>query len=181
VPGVLSLEEKRPWREAHHLYPCSAENKNAGSCTSTAPHFVMTWCLIKHKDCKLWPFRLGYRLVWYVGRDVAGEGAASVVHPEDRGSVFLRNTARCHRTENPESLRNDFAALRCELCEEYFGEDFCLSGRDAASLGEWFPTIRTNVMLSIFGSQELRRPKFHRESRTQRHTPSTLASSVTPL
>jgi len=35
------------------------------------------------------------------------------LHPEDGGSVFLRNTARCLRSENPESLRNDFAALLC--------------------------------------------------------------------
>jgi len=61
----------------------------------------------------LWSFSLGHRLVWYVGRDIAEEGAASCLHPEDVGSVFLRNTARCHRSENPESLKNDLAALRC--------------------------------------------------------------------
>ena len=128
MPGVLSQDEKRPWREARRLYPCCTEIKNAGSCTSTPPHVVTAWCLIKHRDCKLWAFRLGYRVGCYVGTDVAEEGAASVVHPEDGGSVFLRNTARCHRTENPESLRNYFAALRCKLCGEYFGQDFLSFG-----------------------------------------------------
>jgi hypothetical protein len=73
----------------------------------------MAWCLIKRGDCTLWSFRLGHRVLCYIGRDVAEEGAASVVHPEDGGSVSLRNAAWCHRSENPESLRNDFAALRC--------------------------------------------------------------------
>jgi hypothetical protein len=37
APGSLSLEVKRPLREAHHSPPSSAEVKNAWSYTSTPP------------------------------------------------------------------------------------------------------------------------------------------------
>jgi len=37
VPGALSLQVKRPVREADHSHPCSAQVKNAWSYTSTVP------------------------------------------------------------------------------------------------------------------------------------------------
>jgi hypothetical protein len=40
VPGALSLEVKRPGREADHSTPSSAEAKNAWSYTSTPPIYI---------------------------------------------------------------------------------------------------------------------------------------------
>jgi len=39
---VLVFRVKRPWLEADHLLPASAELQNEWSYTSTAPHAVMT-------------------------------------------------------------------------------------------------------------------------------------------
>jgi hypothetical protein len=50
VPGVLSLEVKRPEREADHSAPSSAEVKNAWSYTSIPQYAFMAWCLVKHGD-----------------------------------------------------------------------------------------------------------------------------------
>jgi hypothetical protein len=47
---ALSLEVKRPGREADHSLPSSAEVKNAWSYTSTPQYFFMAWCLVKHRD-----------------------------------------------------------------------------------------------------------------------------------
>jgi hypothetical protein len=62
VPGDLSLEVKRPGREADHSPPSGAEVKNVWSYTST-PHYVFTaWCLVKHRDTCTFTFtqnRLG--------------------------------------------------------------------------------------------------------------------------
>jgi hypothetical protein len=50
VPGTLSLEVKRPGREADHPPPSSAEVENAWSYTSTPQYVFMVWCLVKHRD-----------------------------------------------------------------------------------------------------------------------------------
>jgi hypothetical protein len=40
-----------PWgSEADHSPPSSAKVKNTWSYTSTPPHVLMAWCLIKHSD-----------------------------------------------------------------------------------------------------------------------------------
>jgi hypothetical protein len=49
VPGILSLEVRRPGREADHSPPSSAEVKNAWNYTSTPPYPSMTWCSVKKK------------------------------------------------------------------------------------------------------------------------------------
>jgi hypothetical protein len=49
VPGSLSLGVKRPWREADHSPPSSAEVKNALSYTYTPQYAFMAWCLVKHR------------------------------------------------------------------------------------------------------------------------------------
>jgi hypothetical protein len=43
----LSLGVKRAGREADHSHPCSAEVKNACSCTSTLQYAFMVWCSVK--------------------------------------------------------------------------------------------------------------------------------------
>jgi hypothetical protein len=50
VPGALSLGAKRPWCEADHLPPSSAEVKNVWSYTSTPQYVFMVWCSVKHRD-----------------------------------------------------------------------------------------------------------------------------------
>jgi hypothetical protein len=50
VPGALSLEVKRPGREADHSPLSSAEVKNAWSYNSTPWYVIMVWCLVKHRD-----------------------------------------------------------------------------------------------------------------------------------
>jgi hypothetical protein len=61
VPGVLSLEVKRPEREADNSPPSGAEVKNAWSYTSTPQYVFMAWCSVKaqgqlylhiHKDIR---------------------------------------------------------------------------------------------------------------------------------
>jgi hypothetical protein len=47
VPGALSLEVKRPEREADHPPPSSAEVKNAWIYTSTPQYTFMAWCPVK--------------------------------------------------------------------------------------------------------------------------------------
>jgi hypothetical protein len=41
---------KRPWREADHSYPSSAEVKKMWIYTSTPPYTFMAQCLVKHRD-----------------------------------------------------------------------------------------------------------------------------------
>jgi hypothetical protein len=50
VPGALSLEVKRPVREADHSPPSSAEVKNAWGYTSTPQYVFMAWCTDKDRD-----------------------------------------------------------------------------------------------------------------------------------
>jgi hypothetical protein len=50
VPGALSLQVKRPGREADHSPPSSAEVKNALSYTSTSQYVFLAWCLVKHRE-----------------------------------------------------------------------------------------------------------------------------------
>jgi hypothetical protein len=47
VQGVLSLEVKRPGREADHQPPFSDEVKNAWSYNSTPHYAFMAWYLVK--------------------------------------------------------------------------------------------------------------------------------------
>jgi hypothetical protein len=47
---ALSLEVKRPGREAGLSSPFIAEVKNAWSYTSTPQYVFMAWCLVKHRD-----------------------------------------------------------------------------------------------------------------------------------
>jgi hypothetical protein len=47
---TITLEVKRPGREADHSPPSSTETKNAWSYTSTHQYVFMTWCLVKHRD-----------------------------------------------------------------------------------------------------------------------------------
>jgi hypothetical protein len=47
LSGSLSLEVKRPEREAHHSPPYSAEVKNACTYTSTHPYAFILWCSVK--------------------------------------------------------------------------------------------------------------------------------------
>jgi hypothetical protein len=49
VPAALSLEVKRPRREADHSPPSSSEVQNVWSYTST-PQYFMAWCIVKHRD-----------------------------------------------------------------------------------------------------------------------------------
>jgi hypothetical protein len=70
VPGALSLEVKRPGREADHSPPSSAEVKNAWILR--LPQYVfMAWCLVKHRDefnffhtCTKLPLTLMENIVW---------------------------------------------------------------------------------------------------------------------
>jgi hypothetical protein len=48
--GVFTSGIKRPWREADHSSPYSAEVMNAWNCTFTLPHVFMASCLIEHRD-----------------------------------------------------------------------------------------------------------------------------------
>jgi hypothetical protein len=50
VAGALSLEVKRPGREAEHLPPSGAEVKNAWSYTSTSLYAYVAWWLVKHRE-----------------------------------------------------------------------------------------------------------------------------------
>jgi hypothetical protein len=50
VLDALSLGVKRPWREAGHSPPSSAEVKNAWSYTSIPPYVFMAWCLVKYRE-----------------------------------------------------------------------------------------------------------------------------------
>jgi hypothetical protein len=47
APGALSLGLKRLGREADHSLPCTAQVKNAWSCTTASPCAFMAWCLDK--------------------------------------------------------------------------------------------------------------------------------------
>jgi hypothetical protein len=47
VPRTLSLEVRRPGREADHLPPSSADVKNRWSYTSTPQHAFMVWRSVK--------------------------------------------------------------------------------------------------------------------------------------
>jgi hypothetical protein len=53
VPGALSLEIKRPVREADHSPQSSAEVNNAWSYTSIPPYVFMAWCLVKYRTLPL--------------------------------------------------------------------------------------------------------------------------------
>jgi hypothetical protein len=48
--GALSSVVKRPWREADHSSPYSADVKNGWSYTSTSRYVSMEWKLIKQGD-----------------------------------------------------------------------------------------------------------------------------------
>jgi hypothetical protein len=61
VTRSLSLEVKRPVREADHSLPSSAEVKNAWSCTSTPQYAFIAWCLVKHRDNFTFTFYLYHR------------------------------------------------------------------------------------------------------------------------
>jgi hypothetical protein len=41
---------KRPWLEANHLVPSSAEVKKTWSYTSSLQYIFMAWYFVKHKD-----------------------------------------------------------------------------------------------------------------------------------
>jgi hypothetical protein len=58
VPGVLSLGEKRPEREADNSPPSSAEVKNAWSYTSPPQYVFRAWYLVKHRDFTFLPLPL---------------------------------------------------------------------------------------------------------------------------
>jgi hypothetical protein len=47
--GALSLEVKRPGREADHSSPSSAEVKNTWRYTSITEYAFVTWCSVKKK------------------------------------------------------------------------------------------------------------------------------------
>jgi len=47
VPGVLSLEVKRPGRETDHSPPSSAEVNNVWRYNSTPQYAFMAWCSVK--------------------------------------------------------------------------------------------------------------------------------------
>jgi len=49
VSGALSLGLKRPWREADHLPPSSAEVRNTCSYTSTPQYALKAWCLVRQR------------------------------------------------------------------------------------------------------------------------------------
>jgi hypothetical protein len=63
VPGVPSLEVKRPGREADHSPTSSAEVKNAWSYTSTPLYVFMAWCLVKHRDNCTFTFTFTFLLI----------------------------------------------------------------------------------------------------------------------
>jgi hypothetical protein len=50
VTGALFLGVKRPWREADHSPPSSAEVKITWSYTFIPKYVFMAWCLVKHRD-----------------------------------------------------------------------------------------------------------------------------------
>jgi hypothetical protein len=50
IAGALSLEVKRPGREADISLPSSAEVKNAWSYTSTLHYVFMAWCSVKAQE-----------------------------------------------------------------------------------------------------------------------------------
>jgi hypothetical protein len=50
VSDALSLEVKRPGREADHTPSSSAEVKNVCSYISTPQYVFMAWCLVKHRN-----------------------------------------------------------------------------------------------------------------------------------
>jgi hypothetical protein len=47
---VVSLQVKRPGREAGHSPPPSAEIKNAWSITSVPSYVLLLWYLVKHRE-----------------------------------------------------------------------------------------------------------------------------------
>jgi hypothetical protein len=49
VPGDLLLGAKRPGLEPVHLYPSTAEVKNACSYTSTPSYVFIAWYLVRHE------------------------------------------------------------------------------------------------------------------------------------
>jgi hypothetical protein len=49
VPGVLSMDVKRPGHEADYKPPSSAEVKNAWSYNSIPQYVFMEWYLVKHR------------------------------------------------------------------------------------------------------------------------------------
>jgi len=57
--GVLSLEIKRPGREADRSPTFSAGVKTACSYTSTNSYVFMAWCLVKHRDSFILPVEVG--------------------------------------------------------------------------------------------------------------------------
>jgi hypothetical protein len=50
VPGALSLEVKRPGREADHSPPSSVEVKECVELYLHSPNLFMAWYLVKHRD-----------------------------------------------------------------------------------------------------------------------------------
>jgi hypothetical protein len=50
APGALSLEVKRPGREADHSPSSSVKVKNAWLYTSTPQYAFMVWCSVKKKS-----------------------------------------------------------------------------------------------------------------------------------
>jgi hypothetical protein len=45
--GLFPWGEKRPWREADHSPPSSAEVRNAWNYTSTSQYAFIAWCSVK--------------------------------------------------------------------------------------------------------------------------------------
>jgi hypothetical protein len=56
VSGALSLEVKRPGREANHSPPSSAEFKECVELNLTPQYAFMAWCLVKHRDYFTLPY-----------------------------------------------------------------------------------------------------------------------------
>jgi hypothetical protein len=56
VPAALSMEVKRPQREANHPPPCSAEVNNAWSYTSAPQYAFMVWRSVKKSTGTTLPF-----------------------------------------------------------------------------------------------------------------------------
>jgi hypothetical protein len=50
APGALSLEVKRPEREADHSPPSSAESRMRGAIPPLPQYIFMALCSVKHRD-----------------------------------------------------------------------------------------------------------------------------------
>jgi hypothetical protein len=70
LQGVLSLGVKRPWCEADHSPPNTAEVKVCGFVTPLPQYVFMAWCLVKHRGNFIFTYCIIIIIIFHLSQGV---------------------------------------------------------------------------------------------------------------